>query len=107
MKNIERKLSKWRLSGKIRHHIYKRSTHLPSVWYVHSTFAYKNALGPLKIYSGKVCAETFVDYIECKSMTELTDTFKREYEAAEKYLSVLKTLRIEREVNTVITWVYI
>ena len=40
-------------------------------------------------------------------MTELTDTFKREYEAAEKYLSVLKTLRIEREVNTVITWVYI
>ena len=34
-------------------------------------------------------------------MTELTDTLKREYETAEKYLSVLMTLRIEREANTV------
>ena len=48
-----------------------------------------------------MCTETSVDYIECKSMTELTDTLKREYETAEKYLSVLMTLRIEREANTV------
>ena len=40
-------------------------------------------------------------------MTKLTDTLKREYEAAEKYLSVLTTLRIEREANAVFTWVYI
>ena len=40
-------------------------------------------------------------------MTKLTDTLSREYEAAGKHLSVLTTLGIEREVNTVITWVYI
>ena len=103
----KRKLSKWRLSGKIRHYYINDQHTCTACMVCTQHHCLWKCSWSIEIYHGKVCTETFVDYIECKPMTELTDTFEREYKAAEKYLSVLKTLRIEREANTVITWIYI
>ena len=79
----------------------KISKHIPSGWCVHTTFAYGDVPGPLKMYQGEDCVEKFVEYIEeevkrlyatfpQQSMTELTDTLKREHEAAEKCHICLK-----------------
>ena len=79
----------------------KINTHVPSVWCVHSTFAYGELPNPLKMYRGKDCVEKFVEYIEeevkllyatfpQQPMTKLTDVLKREHEAAEKCHICLK-----------------
>ena len=36
----------------------KINTHVPSRWPVHSTFAYGDVAGPLKMYRGKDCVES-------------------------------------------------
>ena len=79
----------------------KINTHVPSGWYVHSTFAYRDVPDPLKMYRGEDCVETFVEYIEeevkrlygtfpQQSMIKHTDVQKREQEAAEKCHICLK-----------------
>ena len=42
----------------------KINAHVPSGWCIHSTFAYGDVPGPLKMYRGKDCVEKFVEYIE-------------------------------------------
>ena len=42
----------------------KINIHVPSGWYVHSTFAYGDVPDPLKMYRCKNCMEKFVEYIE-------------------------------------------
>ena len=42
----------------------KLNTHIPSGWYVHSTFAYGDVSDPLKVYRSKDCVEKFVEHIE-------------------------------------------
>ena len=37
----------------------KINTQVPSGWYVYNTFVYRDALDPLKLYSGKDCVEFF------------------------------------------------
>ena len=85
----------------------KINTHVPSRWYVHSTFAYGDVADPLKMYRGKDCVENFVEYIEeevkrlCETflqqpMTKLTDVLKRGHEAAEKRHICLKELNNPR-----------
>ena len=39
----------------------KISTHVPSGWCVHSTFAYGDISDPLKVYPDKECVEKFVE----------------------------------------------
>ena len=79
----------------------KINTHVPSGWYVHSTFAYGDAPDYLKMYRGKDCVEKFVEYIEKevkqlyatfprRPMPELTGVLKREHEATEKLHICLK-----------------
>ena len=66
MRNIERKLIKWILSEKLRHHIPKRPTHmlcLDSV-YIHSTFVCCDVLDTLKIYCSNDCVEKFLEHIK-------------------------------------------
>ena len=41
----------------------KISTHLPSGWCAHSTFAYGDVFDPLKMYRAKDCVERFVGHI--------------------------------------------
>ena len=73
----------------------KINTHVPSGWWVHSTFAYGDVPDPLKMYRGKGCVEKFVEYTEeevkwlhatfpRQPMSKPTDVLKREHEAAEK-----------------------
>ena len=72
----------------------KINTHVPSGWCVHSKFEYGDIPDPIKLYRGKDCVETFVEYLEAEvkrlydmypqqPMTELTDVLKSEHEAAE------------------------
>ena len=79
----------------------KISKHVPSGWFVHSTFAYGDVPDPTKIYLGKDCEKKFVEYIKeevkrlyatfpQQPMTELTGVLKREHEAAEKCHICLK-----------------
>ena len=79
----------------------KINTRIPSGWCVHSTFAYGDVPNPLKMYQGKGCVETFVEYIEeevkrlyatfpQQPMTELTNVLKKEHKAAEKCHICLK-----------------
>ena len=79
----------------------KINTHVPSGWYVHSTFAYRDVPDPLKIYRGKNCVEKFVEHIEeevkqlyatfpRQPMIELTNVMKREHKAPEKFHVCLK-----------------
>ena len=42
----------------------KINIHVPSGWYVHSTFAYRDVPDPLKMYRCKNCMEKFVECIE-------------------------------------------
>ena len=79
----------------------KISSHVPSGWCVHSTFAYGDVSDSLKMYRGKGCVEKFVECIEeeikrlyetfpRQPMIKLTDVLKREHEAAEKCHICLK-----------------
>ena len=79
----------------------KISTHVPSVWCVHSTFAYGDVPDPLKMYRGKDCVEKFIEHIEDEvkwlyatfphqPITEITDLLKREHKATEKCHICLK-----------------
>ena len=79
----------------------KISTHVPSGWCVHNTFAYGDVPDPLKVYRGKECDEKFVEYIEeevkrlyatfpQRPMTRLIYVLKRGNEAAEKCHICLK-----------------
>ena len=79
----------------------KIGKHVPSGWCVHSTFAYGDVPGPLKMYQGKDCVEKLVEYIKeevkrlyekfpQKPMIELTTVLKREHETAEKCHICLK-----------------
>ena len=52
----------------------KINTHVPSGWWVHSTFAYGDVPDPLKMYRGKECVERFVEYIE-EEVNLLYETF--------------------------------
>ena len=72
----------------------KINTHVPSGWWVHSTFAYGDVPDPLKMYQGKDSVERFVEYIEedvkrlyetfpRQPMTELTDALKREHRSSD------------------------
>ena len=54
----------------------KINTHVPSGWYLHSTFAYGDVPDPLKIYRGKDCVEKFVEHTE-DEVTRLYATFPR------------------------------
>ena len=85
----------------------KITTHVPSGWCVHSTFAHGYVPDPLKMYRGKDCVEKFVEYIEeevkrlyetfpRQPMTELTDALKREHRAAEKCHICLKEFNDSR-----------
>ena len=42
----------------------KINAHLPSGWWLHSTFAYGDVLDPMKMYRGKNCEEKFLEYTE-------------------------------------------
>ena len=85
----------------------KISTHVPSGWCVHSTFAYGDVSDPLKKYRGKDCVEKFVECIEEEvkqlhetfsrhPMAKLTDELKREHEAAGKCHICLKEFNSPR-----------
>ena len=73
----------------------KMNTHVPSGWWVRSTFAYGDVPDPLKVYWGKDCVEKFVKYIKeevkwlyatfpQQPMTELPEVLKREHKAAQR-----------------------
>ena len=79
----------------------KINIHVPTVWCVHSTFAYGYVPDPLKMYQGTDCVKKFVEYIEEKikrlyatfsrqPMIELTDELKREHKATERFHICLK-----------------
>ena len=73
----------------------KINTHVPSGWFVQSTFVYGHVPDRLKIYRGKNCMEKFVKYIEedvkrlyatfpWQPVMELTSVLKRGHKAAER-----------------------
>ena len=73
----------------------KLNKHIPSEWFVNTTFSYGDVPDPLKVNQVKGYIQKFVEYIEeevkqlCATfpqnpMTKLTEMLKREHEAAEK-----------------------
>lgn len=81
--------------------------YLQSGWSVHFMFAYGDVPDPFKMYHGKDCVKKFIEYTEHEvkwlyarfsqqQIKYLTDELKRELEAAENVIFVLKSLMSPR-----------